>query len=58
MLVHSRKVSLDEAWELLSQSSQDKNLKVSLLAERVIETGSLDDWLGDCGNQLFASPAS
>jgi len=47
MLVHSRKVSLDEAWELLSQSSQDKNLKVSLLAERVIETGSLDDWLGD-----------
>ncbi|MDR6864659.1 GAF and ANTAR domain-containing protein [Phycicoccus sp. 3266] len=47
ILVNSRKTSLDEAWELLAKASQDRNVKVSALAEHVIQTGSLDAPWGD-----------
>lgn len=42
ILMASRQVSLDEAWDVLAKASQEANLKVAVLADRVIATGSLD----------------
>lgn len=47
ILMTSRRVSLDEAWNLLSKTSQNNNLKLSVLAEHVLQTGSLDIPEGD-----------
>jgi transcriptional regulator with GAF, ATPase, and Fis domain len=46
VLMVKRQVDLDGAWELLSKASQDSNTKVSLLADQLIEDGSLADTLG------------
>lgn len=40
-------VDLDQSWQLLAKASQDRNVKVSVLAEHVIATGSLDGSWGD-----------
>ncbi len=42
ILMSTRQVGLDEAWELLSKESQNHNIKVSALAENVIATGGFD----------------
>ncbi|HET8767893.1 MAG TPA: GAF and ANTAR domain-containing protein [Pedococcus sp.] len=42
VLVNARRISLDDAWDVLRKVSQDKNVKVSVLAERIISTGNLD----------------
>jgi len=43
----TRGVDLDQAWELLSRASQDSNTKVSELADHVIQKGCLNDrWRG------------
>ena len=42
ILMNARRISLDEAWDELRQASQDKNIKVSTLAERVIATSGFD----------------
>lgn len=47
ILMNSRGVSLDEAWDLLSKKSQDKNIKLSVLAATVLETGDLEPPAGD-----------
>lgn len=47
ILMTTRQVNLDQAWEMLSKASQDRNVKVSVLADRVIDTGSLDERWGD-----------
>ncbi|TPG16814.1 ANTAR domain-containing protein [Pedococcus bigeumensis] len=41
ILMTIRHVTLDEAWTLLSKESQDTNVKLSKLAEQVLETGDL-----------------
>lgn len=41
ILMTSRHVTLEEAWTLLSKASQDSNMKLSVLADRVLETGTL-----------------
>lgn len=40
-------VDLDQSWQILAKASQDRNVKVSVLAEHVIATGSLDASWGD-----------
>ena len=40
--MNSRRISLEDAWDVLRKTSQDSNTKVSALAERVIATGTLD----------------
>lgn len=47
ILMCRHKVSLDAAWDLLVKTSQDRNVKVSHLAEGVIATGTLDASWGD-----------
>ena len=42
ILMNSRRISLDDAWDVLRKASQDRNIKVSALAERIIATGTLD----------------
>ncbi|NNM45405.1 GAF and ANTAR domain-containing protein [Knoellia koreensis] len=42
ILMTTRQVLLDEAWELLAKESQNRNIKVSVLAENVIATGGFD----------------
>lgn len=42
ILMTTRQVGLDEAWELLSKESQNRNTKVSVLAENLIATGDFD----------------
>lgn len=42
ILMKTHGVSLDDAWDLLRKASQDKNIKVSSLADRVISTGTLE----------------
>lgn len=42
ILMNSQQVSLDEAWSLLSKASQDNNVKLSVLAQHVLETGSVE----------------
>ena len=42
ILMSSRRISLDDAWDVLRKASQNRNVKVAALAERVISTGSLD----------------
>lgn len=42
IVMTTRNVDLDGAWELLSKASQDTNTKVSELADLVVATGSLD----------------
>jgi transcriptional regulator with GAF, ATPase, and Fis domain len=42
ILMATRQVDLDGAWELLAKASQDSNTKVSELADQVAHTGSLD----------------
>ncbi|MDR6862686.1 ANTAR domain-containing protein [Phycicoccus sp. 3266] len=42
ILMNARRISLDEAWDELRQASQDKNITVSTLAERVIATDGFD----------------
>lgn len=42
ILMCSHRVGLDESWAMLAKASQDRNIKVAALAERVITTGSLD----------------
>lgn len=46
ILMVTRQVDLDRAWELLAKASQDTNTKVSLLADHVVQTGSLNDRWG------------
>ena len=46
ILMVKKEVDLDTAWELLSKASQDSNTKVSLLADQLIEDGSLAHPLG------------
>jgi GAF domain-containing protein len=43
ILMLTRQVDLEDAWEQLSQASQDSNTKVSELAEQVIRQRSLDE---------------
>lgn len=43
ILVATRQVDLDGAWALLAKASQDSNIKVSELAERVIDHGSFGE---------------
>ncbi|KQU70890.1 GAF and ANTAR domain-containing protein [Phycicoccus sp. Root101] len=47
ILMNSRRVSLEQAWDLLSKASQDQNIKLSVLAAQVLETGSLEPPAGD-----------
>lgn len=47
ILMNSHQVSLDEAWDLLSKASQDNNVKLSVLADRVLRTGILEPPAGD-----------
>jgi GAF domain-containing protein len=42
ILVSTNKISLDAAWEVLARASQDRNVKVSVLADEIIYSGSLD----------------
>jgi len=42
ILMVTRQLDLDEAWELLANASQDSNTKVSELTDQVVSTGSLD----------------
>lgn len=42
ILMGTRGLSLDDAWGVLAKASQDRNIKVSALADRVIATGSLE----------------
>jgi hypothetical protein len=39
----TRDVTLEGAWTLLSKASQDSNMKLSMLADRVLQTGTLQD---------------
>jgi GAF domain-containing protein len=41
ILMVTRHVSLDEAWALLSKESQNRNVKLSVLADQLLEIGSL-----------------
>jgi hypothetical protein len=41
ILMATRDVDIDQAWELLVKASQDSNTKVSELADRVVQMGSL-----------------
>jgi GAF domain-containing protein len=43
LVMATRGVNLDDAWELLSRASQESNTKVSELADQIIRTGSLSD---------------
>jgi GAF domain-containing protein len=43
IVMATRGVNLDDAWELLSKASQDSNTKVAELSDHVIRTGSLED---------------
>jgi len=42
ILMTTRDVDIDQAWELLVKASQDSNTKVSELADIVVQTRSLD----------------
>lgn len=42
IIMTTRRITLDEAWTELSKASQNNNLKVSALANHVIETGTID----------------
>jgi hypothetical protein len=42
ILMTTRDVDIDQAWELLVKASQDSNTKVSELADSVVQTRSLD----------------
>lgn len=56
ILMMTHRVGLDQAWELLSKASQDRNTKVSELADRMIETGSLEEPLD--GSRVAPGEAS
>ena len=47
ILMSSRQAGLEDAWALLSKASQDNNIKLSVLADRVLRTGSLESPPGD-----------
>jgi GAF domain-containing protein len=40
ILMTVNRVNLDDAWEIMVKASQNRNIKVSVLAEQVIETGT------------------
>ncbi|KRF22916.1 GAF and ANTAR domain-containing protein [Phycicoccus sp. Soil802] len=42
ILMNSRQISLDEAWTVLSTASQNNNIKLSVLAHQVLDTGSVE----------------
>lgn len=44
ILMATHRVTLDEAWQVFVKASQNKNIKVSELAENIISTGSMDHY--------------
>jgi len=48
IIMTTRQLSLDAAWDLLVRESQNRNIKVAALSETVIDTGAFDTPLGEC----------
>lgn len=44
ILMHQRKITAEEAFDLLRVTSQERNVKLRLLAQDVVDSGSLEDF--------------
>lgn len=42
ILMNSKQINLEEAWTLLCKASQDNNIKLSVLADRVLRSGTVE----------------
>jgi GAF domain-containing protein len=47
IIMATENVDLDRAWQVLAKASQDENIKVSLLADRIVDEGRLALDLGE-----------